>query len=137
MNLAQVENGIVTNVIVVDPNNIPDWASNYPETQNAGIGWLYDGENFHPPIEITEPKIYPPISARQLRLTLLQNGITSQDVINKINQIPDPIQKEAALIEFEYAIQFERDNPLLNQIGSAFELTEEMIDTMWESALEL
>lgn len=86
-----------------------------------------------PPESITPD----PVSARQLRLSLLQNGITSQDVIDMINLIEDPMQREAAHIEFEYAVQFERHNPLLLQIANALELTEATVDDWWETALEL
>lgn len=51
MRLAQVDNGVVTNVIEVDPANIPDWAADWPEAGGAGPGWSYDGETFSPPPE--------------------------------------------------------------------------------------
>lgn len=50
MNLAQIENGIVVNVIKVDPDNIPDWAAGWPEAkENAEIGGSYDGSIFTKP----------------------------------------------------------------------------------------
>lgn len=48
---AQIKNGIVVNVIVVDPDNIPTWCVNWPTVTGAGIGWSWDGSNFIPPIE--------------------------------------------------------------------------------------
>jgi len=47
MKLAKIENGVVENVILVDPDNIPDWCADWPEaTQDAEIGGSYDGNVF-------------------------------------------------------------------------------------------
>lgn len=55
MNKAQIENGVVVNVIVVDPDNIPDWCSSWPTITDGGIGWYWDGSVFTPPPEPAEP----------------------------------------------------------------------------------
>jgi hypothetical protein len=49
MRKAEISNGIVVNVILVDPQNVPDWCASWPETEEAGPGWLYDGSTFSPP----------------------------------------------------------------------------------------
>lgn len=49
MNKAEIIDGKVVNVILVDPENIPDWCADWPETEEAGPGWLYDGSTFSPP----------------------------------------------------------------------------------------
>lgn len=55
---AQIENGIVVNVIVIDPDNIPDWCADWPTlTGDAGIGWSWDGTTFYPPPPPPEPEI--------------------------------------------------------------------------------
>lgn len=51
MRLADVVDGVVVNVILVDAYNIPDWCSDWPECQVAGPGWTYDGETFYPPAQ--------------------------------------------------------------------------------------
>lgn len=48
---AQIENGIVINVIVIDPDNIPDWCADWPTITEGGIGWTWDGTAFYPPLE--------------------------------------------------------------------------------------
>lgn len=54
MRKAQIENGLVTNVIEVDPDHIPDWCADWPECDGAGPGWAYADGEFHPPtVEIT------------------------------------------------------------------------------------
>jgi hypothetical protein len=42
MKIAEVNNGVVVNVIKVDPENIPEWALGWPSASEVGIGWAYD-----------------------------------------------------------------------------------------------
>lgn len=56
MNKAQIENGVVVNVIVVDPDNIPSWCANWPTITEAGIGWSWDGTVFTAPPEPQQPE---------------------------------------------------------------------------------
>lgn len=49
MKLAQIENGIVVNVIEVDRDSIPDWCKGWPMCAEAGPGWRFDGRKFTPP----------------------------------------------------------------------------------------
>jgi hypothetical protein len=42
MQKADVQNGVVVNVIEVDPNNIPDWCVDWPiATEECQIGGTY------------------------------------------------------------------------------------------------
>lgn len=43
--------GVVLNVIECNPEAPPDWCVDWPEAGEAGPGWTYDGEAFHPPEE--------------------------------------------------------------------------------------
>ena len=56
MKKAEISNGIVVNVILVDPQNIPDWCVDWPETVEAGPGWLYQGGQFLPPPPVVPTK---------------------------------------------------------------------------------
>lgn len=97
--------------------------------------WLADGGEiaaYAPP-----PPVFPPLSARQLRLGLVMNGIALSQVEAAIAAIEDPDDKAIAEIEWEYASAFLRDHPLIEQVGSALGLTTEQIDTMWMSAIAL
>ena len=78
-----------------------------------------------------------PLTARQLRLGLVAAGILPSQVDAAIAAIPDEQAKAVAEIEWEYASQFERNHPLIVQIGTALGLTVEQIDTMWADALAL
>lgn len=86
-----------------------------------------------------EPENDPlvPLTARQLRLGLVMNGISLASVEATIAAIPDETDRQVATIEWEYASQFERDHSLIEQVGIALGLTSEQIDTMWKAALQL
>lgn len=49
MIIAQIENGVVVNVIAIDPDRRPSFTNGWPEAGEAGPGWTYDGSTFAPP----------------------------------------------------------------------------------------
>lgn len=77
------------------------------------------------------------LTRRQLRLGLLANGITTEDVEGAIAAIPDAMDRAVAEIEWADALIYERDHPLIEQVGTALGLTPEQIDTMWLGASKL
>lgn len=83
------------------------------------------------------PVTLAPLSARQLRLGLVGGGIALSSVEGAIAAIPDEQAKAVAEIEWQFASQFDRDHPLIEQVGTALGLTSEQIDSMWEAALAL
>lgn len=93
--------------------------------------------NTIPAYEPPPPPPLAPLTRRQLRLGLLANGITTADVEAAIAAIPDPMDRAVAEIEWADASTYERDHPLIEQVGGALGLTQEQIDAMWESALKL
>ena len=63
MNLAEIKNGIVTNIIFVDPNNIPDFCASWPEAvEGCQIGGSYADGVFIP---LPEPEPEPPTLEQQ------------------------------------------------------------------------
>jgi hypothetical protein len=63
MNKAEIKNGIVANVILVDPNNIPDFCASWPEAvEGCQIGGSYVNGVFIP-LPVPEPK--PPTLEQQ------------------------------------------------------------------------
>lgn len=71
------------------------------------------------------------ITPRQCRLVLFAQGLlpTVEDMITQ--------QGEQARITWEYAVEFNRNDPLLNSLGAALNLTEEQIDQMFIAASQL
>lgn len=83
--------------------------------------------------------IIPPqtISARQIRLWLIDNNISLTSVENAINGIVDEKLREKTLVEWEFAPYVERDHPLLDTLGEALGLTSEQIDAAFVAASQL
>lgn len=81
------------------------------------------------------PPPMPTITRRQLRLALLNLGITSDQVEAQIAAMPGtPIAREAAMIEWRDATTYHRDHALVAILGAALGLTESQIDDAWRQA---
>lgn len=68
------------------------------------------------------------ISARQIRLWLIDNNISLASVKAVINSIEDVQLRERTLVEWEYAPYIERNHPLLEALASNLGLTNQQID---------
>lgn len=77
---------------------------------------------------ITNPSIPESVSARQVRLWLVQNAISLDMVANAINSIEDVVTKNSIAIEWEYAPYIERKHPMLVPLAQILGLTEADID---------
>jgi len=102
---------------------------------------LIDGviTEYTPPEPTTEEvrQRMQPLTARQLRIGLITNGIQLSQVTATINAMPAGQDKEVALVEWEYATTFTRMHPLIATVGAALGLTDVQIDTMWSEALQV
>lgn len=86
------------------------------------VGWLFvDGAL------ISDLKSITP---RQLRLALMFAGVDLANIYAAIDMLPEP-DRTYTKIEWEYAIDFERANPMVNGLGMALGLTNEQIDAIW------
>jgi len=74
------------------------------------------------------PIVPETISARQIRLWLIDNNISLSSVEAAINGIVDENLREKTLVEWEYAPYIERSHPLLEALASSLGLTNEQID---------
>jgi len=103
--------------------------------------WLQDHEGEYsiqpyvpPTIEQIRAAMLP-VTARQLRLTLVRNGFSLSSIDTAIAALPAGQEKDEAAIEWEYATQFNRLAPTLLTIAAALSVSAEDIDTMWQQAL--
>ncbi|MCI9865513.1 hypothetical protein RHIZ_06105 [Rhizobium skierniewicense] len=91
-------------------------------------GWIY-----------VEPEPVPvamtPVTRRQLRLTLVRNGISLASVEALIASMPDGMQKDEAQIEWQDAQTFEREHPTLLLIAQALDLPPGKVDELWIKAM--
>lgn len=76
-----------------------------------------------------------PVTARQLRLTLIRNGFSLAAISAAIDALPEGQARDEAHVEWEYATTFERLSVTLLTIASALHLSPEAVDAMWIEAL--
>ena len=84
---------------------------------------------------LNPPEVLSPITKRQLRLTLVRNGISLETVEAAIASMPEGLEKEEAKIEWADASTFNRNHPTLLLIAAALGLTEAQVDAMWREAV--
>lgn len=68
------------------------------------------------------------VSARQIRLWLVNRGISLAAVDAAIDTIPDQLQRDGVRVEWEYAPYVERSHPMLVPLAAALGLTEQQVD---------
>lgn len=107
---------------------VPDDMSNRHRRQIAEE-WEALG-NVIPPYIAPAPTIAA-LTRRQARLGLLSIGITVEDVEAHIAAIGDPLDRAAALIEWQDATAYERDHPLVADLAAAFALPPAQVDALW------
>lgn len=157
-NFAIVENGIVVNVIIADDyfaqmySESPDHVGecfeydemNEDDTRVARIGELYINGVFVSEAKAIEMGLIPDtqtvtvpesITMRQCRLKLLDLKLLGL-VDQAINSLPSP-QKEQAQIEWEYAGEVRRDNPLIGQLMQALGMGETELDNLFIDGAKL
>lgn len=88
-------------------------------------------------IDQRKPKLPDTCSPRQLRIALIQNGISPSVVDAQIDGISDPVQKEIASAEWEYALEIKKEHPLVGMIATSLNLTEQQVDDIFVLAVTL
>jgi len=79
--------------------------------------------------------LMPVISARQLRLWLHGAGLFEQ-ISMLIAAMPEP-QRTTAQIEWEFSTEYQREHPLVKQLGTALRMTSADMDLAWQQAAGL
>ncbi len=99
-----------------------------PEKPSENAFW--NGEQWViPAIEIPQT-----ISARQIRLWLVQHGFELNQIEHLISNIEDPMVRETVKIEWEYAPYVERSHPWLVLLANSLGLDETQIDQAFREA---
>lgn len=76
------------------------------------------------------------VTPRQFRLAMLRAGIPLSFVETALQNLSEPLRSEA-LISWEYATEFRRDNPLFALAGQLLGMTDEQVDTLFHEASKL
>ena len=132
------ETGLVAEVIEWEPEGRypPEWVWVECPSDTRQFA-VFDGETFvnppepEPPVYVPPPPVFPKLTRRQLRLGLLNIGITADIVEAQLNAIADPMDRAAAMIEWQDASSYERDHPVLVQVAAALNLPTEQVDALW------
>lgn len=85
-------------------------------------------------IQVQYMKSLRPLTRRQFKLVLLQNGLLD-DIDTAIANIADATQKAIIEIEYQESTTFERTNPSVLAMMAALGLSEAQVNTMWEQAM--
>ncbi|MBP1882378.1 hypothetical protein [Sinorhizobium mexicanum] len=91
---------------------------------------------FAPPTAAEIRAGMPALTARQLRIGLVNNGFAPARVDAVIETMPEGPEKETARIEWEYATTFVRGHPFISVVGGALGLSEAQIDEIWWTAID-
>lgn len=70
------------------------------------------------------------VSPRQMRVALITNGISLQDIEDVLNSLTEP-QQSIARVTWEYSIEFNRNNPILTGLAPMLGLTEQQVDDLF------
>ncbi len=90
-----------------------------------------DFETIEFEIEVEKPEVPQVITRRQFKIALAVLGKNENDILNGINQLPEPT-RTIALISYTEAGTFERSNPELIFVGKMFlQMTDEQIDNVF------
>ena len=74
------------------------------------------------------PPVPESVSARQIRLWLLRQGISLAAVDAAIDAIPDQLQRDSVRVEWDYAPYVERTHPMLVPLAAALGMSEAQVD---------
>jgi len=74
------------------------------------------------------------VSARQIRLWLVQHGFNLNQIDNIISNIEDILVRETVKIEWEYAPYVERNHPWLVPLAQSLGLNEEQVSQAFREA---
>ena len=83
------------------------------------------------------PPVPATVSARQIRLWLLRQGISLAAVDAAIDAIPDQLQRDSVRVEWNYSGYVERTHPMLVPLAAALGLTEQQVDQAFIEAASI
>lgn len=131
MRYAKILDSKVENVIALLDENLHlmpnDWILVKTDTANIGDDYI-NGVFIAQPLAYIEPIVVSVISMRQARLQL--NAMNLLNAVNaQISTMP-----QSAQIEWDWASEVRRDNPLVAQLQSGLAMTDDDMNQFFSSA---
>jgi len=105
----------------------------YDSIPMGGMDYIYTPRTPQPELIPVPPRV----TATQIRLWLVRNGISMEQVSDAIAAIADPQSRAEAEVLWEYAPYIERTNPLVAIIASGFNMDEATVDNAFREAEQL
>ncbi|SDH27839.1 hypothetical protein [Nitrosomonas sp. Nm132] len=103
----------------------------------VGEGVIEEAQSGDFPLpEALQPEVPQSVTMRQARLALLNIGKLN-DVDAALASIPDETLRKAAQIEWEYALEVQRNHVLVQQIASSLGLGNQTLDNLFIEAGKL
>lgn len=81
----------------------------------------------------TEPTHIPDVTPRQIRQALILKGVSMDSIDAALSSMPEPVQS-LARAEWEYSIAFQRNRPLVAQVGQMLGWSSNQLDDLWHFA---
>lgn len=109
------------------------------EDSDDFVGWSYVGGSWVEPEPIEIDLLGQTLTRRQVRAALALNGIDRDAIPNAIAAIPDAVQRDLALIDWEDAPYYVRTHPLFSNAAllATLGLDAAAIDALWAQAINL
>ena len=114
-------------------------ASDVPEGFEPTAPWVVvDAAGLEAMREAAESSFVPKsVTARQIRLWLVRQGVSLASVEAAIESIADPVTRDSVRVEWEYAPYVERSHPWLVPLAASLGLTAAQVDAAFREAATL
>lgn len=82
------------------------------------------------------PIIIPDVTPRQMRQALILSGVSLEMIEEALDSLSEPT-RSLARVEWEYSIAFQRNRPLVAQVGIMLGWNNTQLDNLWHFAATL
>lgn len=86
--------------------------------------------------QIESVEYIPDVTARQIRLALINSGVTLASIEAALDSLSEPT-KSMAKIEWEYSNMFQRGRPLITTMGTMLGFSAQQLNDLWKYAASL
>lgn len=108
--------------------------TNHQLEKEAGFNLRWNEENKSWDRKPIVKPVPQSVTATQIRLWLIKNGISMNTIYGAIEAIPDPKIKEEVSVLWEYAPYIERNNPFVAMMGQTLGLDDVALDQAFREA---
>ncbi len=89
------------------------------------------------PAYVPPAPVLPPLTPRQLWIAALQAGVTKASVLEAIEAVEDPEEREYMRIEINEANAYSRHHPAVEKLAQMMAMPNSQIDALWVWAATL